>query len=123
MWSVMLALARPAMVFAAIGNTVPAWNDFCFPLVFLQNERLQTLPQGLTVFMGDYNTERGLLFAGLTLASLPLTFVYILLSRHVLFGMARGRIEAGLRLNKGAEQVVAFGAVTCDGHRLTAIII
>lgn len=66
----MLTLARPAMVFAAIDNTVMAWNDFFFPPVFLQNERLQTLPQGLTVFMGESNTEWGLLFARLTLASL-----------------------------------------------------
>lgn len=109
----MLTLARPAMVFAAIDNTVMAWNGFFLPLVFLQNECLQTLPQGLTVFMGEYNTAWGLPFAGLTLASLPLTLVYILLLRHVLVGMTRERIETGLRLNESAGQVVAFGAVTC----------
>jgi raffinose/stachyose/melibiose transport system permease protein len=113
MWSVILTLARPAKVFAAIDNTVPVWNDFFFPLVFLQNERLQTLPQGLTEFMGGSKTEWGLLFAGLTLASLPLTLVDILLSRHVLFGMTRERIETGLRLNESAGSVVALGAVTC----------
>jgi raffinose/stachyose/melibiose transport system permease protein len=95
MWSVMLALARPAMVFAAIGNTVPAWNNFCFPRVFLQNEHLQTLPQGLTMFMGESNTGWGLLFAGLTLASLPLTFVYILLSRHVFSAWRESALKQG----------------------------
>jgi raffinose/stachyose/melibiose transport system permease protein len=66
----MLTLARPAMVFAAIDNAMPVGNNLFFPLVFLQDERLQTLPQGLTVFMGEYNTAWGLPFAGLTLASL-----------------------------------------------------
>jgi raffinose/stachyose/melibiose transport system permease protein len=33
MWSVMLPLARPAMVIAAINNAVPIWNDFFFPCV------------------------------------------------------------------------------------------
>ena len=91
----MLTLARPAMVFAAIDNTVMAWSDFVVPLVFLQNECLQTLPQGLTVFMGEYNTAWGLPFAGLTLASLPPTLVYILLSRHVLVGMIQGALKQG----------------------------
>lgn len=91
----MLTLARPAMVFAAIDNAVMAWNDFFFPLIFLLKERLQTLPQGLTVFMGEYNTEWDLLFAGLTLESPPLTLVYILLSCHVLVDMMQGALKQG----------------------------
>ena len=71
MWSVMLPLVRPAMVIAAIQNVVPIWNDFFFPLVFIQNDALKTLPQGLTTFMGEYTTDWGVLFAGLTLSAAP----------------------------------------------------
>ena len=67
MWSIMLPLARPAMVIAAIHNAVPIWNDFFFPLVFIQTDARKTLPQGLTAFMGEYTTNWGVLFAGLTL--------------------------------------------------------
>ena len=56
---IMLPLARPTLVIAAIQNAVPIWNDFFFPLVFITSERLKTLPQGLTVFMGEYNTRLG----------------------------------------------------------------
>jgi raffinose/stachyose/melibiose transport system permease protein len=93
MWSVMLPLARPAMVIAAIQNGVPIWNDFFFPLVFITTERLKTLPQGLTVFMGEYNTDWGVLFAGLTLSALPVTLVYIALSRQFIAGMTQGAIK------------------------------
>jgi raffinose/stachyose/melibiose transport system permease protein len=93
MWTVMLPLARPAMVIAAINNAVPIWNDFFFPLVFIQSNELKTLPQGLTIFMGEYNTEWGVLFAGLTLAALPITLLYIFLSRQFVAGMTQGAVK------------------------------
>ncbi len=93
MWSIMLPLARPAMVIAGIQNAVPIWNDFFFPLVFITTDRLKTLPQGLTVFMGEFNTDWGVLFAGLTLAALPITLLYIALSRQFIAGMTQGAIK------------------------------
>ncbi|TPW26324.1 carbohydrate ABC transporter permease [Pararhizobium mangrovi] len=93
MRSVILPLARPAMVIAAIQNLVPIWNDFFFPLVFIQTESLKTLPQGLTTFMGEYNTNWGVLFAGLTLAAAPITLVYIVLSRQFINGMTSGAVK------------------------------
>ena len=90
MLQVMLPLARPAMVIAAIQNAVPIWNDFFFPLVFISSDRLKTLPQGLTVFIGEYNTDWGVLFAGLTLAALPITAVYIAMSRQFIAGLTQG---------------------------------
>ena len=65
-----LSVLGPALVIAGIQNAVPIWNDFFFPLVLITSDRLKTLPQGLTVFMGEYNTDWGVLFAGLTLAAL-----------------------------------------------------
>jgi raffinose/stachyose/melibiose transport system permease protein len=93
MWSIMLPLTRPAMVIAAIHNAVPIWNDFFFPLVFVTSDPYKTLPQGLTVFMGEYNTDWGVLFAGLSLAALPITLVYIVLSRQFIAGLTQGALK------------------------------
>lgn len=93
MWSVMLPLVRPAMVIAAIQNVVPIWNDFFFPLVFIQNDNLKTLPQGLTSFMGEYTTDWGVLFAGLTLSAAPIILIYIILSRQFINGMTAGAVK------------------------------
>jgi raffinose/stachyose/melibiose transport system permease protein len=93
MGSIMLPLAKPALIIAGIHNAVPIWNDFFFPLVFIQNDRLKTLPQGLTIFMGEYNTDWGVLFAGLTLAALPITALYMLLSRQFIAGLTQGAVK------------------------------
>jgi raffinose/stachyose/melibiose transport system permease protein len=93
MVTIMLPLAKPALVIAGIHNAVPIWNDFFFPLVFIQTDALKTLPQGLTIFMGEYNTDWGVLFAGLTLAALPITLVYMALSRYFIAGLTQGAVK------------------------------
>ena len=93
MMLVMLPLARPAMVIVAIQNAVPIWNDFFFPLILITSDNLKTLPQGLTVFMGEFTTNWGVLFTGLSLAALPITLVYIALSRHFIAGITQGAVK------------------------------
>lgn len=93
MWSIMLPLVRPAMVISGIQNVVPIWNDFFFPLIFIQKDSLKTLPQGLTTFMGEYTTDWGVLFSGLMLSSAPVILVYIILSRQFINGMTAGAIK------------------------------
>lgn len=93
MFSVMLPLVKPPLVIAAIHNAVPIWNDFFFPLVFIQTDSRKTLPQGLTTFMGEYTTDWGMLFAGLTLATIPITMIYIALSGQFIRGMTQGGLK------------------------------
>ncbi|HEX4570171.1 MAG TPA: carbohydrate ABC transporter permease [Dongiaceae bacterium] len=93
MMQIMLPLARPAMVIVAIQNAVPIWNDFFFPLILITSDNLKTLPQGLTVFMGEFTTNWGVLFTGLSLAALPITLVYIALSRQFIAGITQGAVK------------------------------
>ncbi|MBM1218599.1 carbohydrate ABC transporter permease [Ponticoccus sp. SC2-23] len=93
MWSVMIPLCRPALVIAGIYNLVPIWNDFFFPLVFIQDDALKTLPQGMTTFIGEFSTNWGVMFAGLTLAAAPITILYIVLSKQFINGMTAGAVK------------------------------
>ena len=93
LFRIILPLTRPALVIVAIYNLVPVWNDFFFPLVFVQSERLKTLPLGLTVFMGQYSTDWAVLFAGLTLAALPVIALYTVMSRQFIAGLTAGALK------------------------------
>jgi raffinose/stachyose/melibiose transport system permease protein len=90
---VMLPLVRPALVIVLIYNVIPIWNDFFFPLVFIQSDRLKTLPLGMTAFFGQYYTDWAVLFAGLTLAALPVITLYVLLSQHFIRGLTAGAVK------------------------------
>lgn len=84
---------EPALVIVAIQNAVPIWNDFFFPLVLITSDNLKTLPQGLTVFVGEFTTDWGVLFTGLTLAALPITVLYIVLSKQFISGITQGAVK------------------------------
>ena len=93
MVEIMVPLITPAMVIAGIYNAVPIWNDFFFPLIFIQTPQNKTLAQGLTSFFGEYSVNFGVLYAGLTLAALPVVFVFIVQSKRFIAGMTAGAIK------------------------------
>ncbi len=90
---VMLPLVRPALVIVTVYNVIPIWNDFFFPLVFIHSDRLKTLPLGMTTFFGQYYTDWAALFAGLTLAAVPVVALYVLLSQHFIRGLTAGAVK------------------------------
>lgn len=92
-WRIILPLIRPALVIVTIYNAIPIWNDFFFPLVFIQKDHLKTLPLGMTVFFGQYQTDWGLLFSALSIAIVPMTMLYILLSKQFVQGLTAGAIK------------------------------
>ena len=89
----MLPLVRPALAIVTVYNIIPIWNDFFFPLVFIHEDAVKTLPLGLTVFFGEYQTNWALLFAGLSLAAAPVLLLYILLSQQFIKGLTAGAVK------------------------------
>src|SRR5439155_22803447 len=89
----MVPLVRPALVLAVVYNLIPVWHDFFFPLVFIQTDRWKTLPLGLTAFFGQSSADWGALFAGLTLAAVPVVTLYALLSQQFIRGLTAGAVK------------------------------
>ena len=73
-WRIAVPLARPAMFTAAIVNMIWVWNDFLFPLVFINTPAKKTLPVGLADFVGEHITNYPVMLAAIFIAALaPLT--------------------------------------------------
>lgn len=90
---VLVPLVKPGLAIVAIYSAIPIWNDFFLPLVFLQDPSKKTIMQGLTAFFGEYQSQWGPLFAGLTLAALPLIVLYLLLSEQFIKGLTAGAVK------------------------------
>ncbi|MER7457413.1 carbohydrate ABC transporter permease [Micromonospora sp. NPDC126480] len=93
---VMLPMARPGMISIAIFNFLSHWNQFILPQVLMQGDDSKwVLAQGLTAlavsqgYEGDYSG----LFAGLTIATLPVLAVYILFQRQIQTGLTAGQLK------------------------------
>ncbi len=90
---VVMPMTTPAIALVTIYNAVPIWNDFFFPLVFLQSNKLKTLPVGLSTFFGQHSTNWSLLFTGLSLAILPMLILYLFMSSYFIKGMTAGAVK------------------------------
>ncbi|WP_435820997.1 carbohydrate ABC transporter permease [Micromonospora musae] len=93
---VMLPMARPGMISIAIFNFLSQWNQFILPQVLMQGDDSKwVLAQGLTAlavsqgYQGDYSG----LFAGLTIATLPVLVVYVIFQRQVQSGLTAGQLK------------------------------
>jgi len=90
---VVLPMVSAAIALVTIYNAVPIWNDFFFPLVFLQSDRLKTLPVGLTSFFGQHSTDWNLLFTGLSISILPILILYLFMAKYFIRGMTAGALK------------------------------
>lgn len=92
-WRIMLPLVRPGLATVVIVNVVPWWNDFFFPLLFIQTDTWKTIPLGMQIFFGQHLVDWSLVFSGMVLASLPLLVIYLLMSRQFIAGLTAGAVK------------------------------
>jgi len=92
-WRIMLPLVRPGLATVVIVNVVPWWNDFFFPLLFIQSDTWKTIPLGMQIFFGQHLVNWSLVFSGMVLASLPLLVIYLLMSRQFIAGLTAGAVK------------------------------
>lgn len=92
---VMLPMAKPGLISVGIFNFLGHWNQYLLPLVLLKSDSKYVLAQGLASlavqqgYRGDYSR----LFAGLTLAMLPVLVVYAVFQRQVQAGLTAGQMK------------------------------
>lgn len=90
---VIIPLSAPSIALVTIYNTVPIWNDFFFPLVFIRQDTLKTLPVGISSFFGQYQIDWALVFTSLSIAILPMLVLYLFMSRYFIKGITAGAIK------------------------------
>ena len=89
-WRIIVPLCRPVLVSAGLVYVLFAWNEFPFALILLNDPDLKTLPVGLLDFKSALQTDWSVLFAGLTLAALPMIILFISAQRTFVRGLADG---------------------------------
>ena len=93
LWHVVLPLMRPALGTVVIINFIAAWNDFFFPLIFITDKVKRTIPVGMMSLFGEHSADWGSLFAGLTLASLPMIVLFFIASKQFMEGLTAGAVK------------------------------
>ncbi|MFF0573904.1 carbohydrate ABC transporter permease [Streptosporangium saharense] len=92
---IMLPMAKPGLISVGIFNFIGQWNQYLIPLVLVSDDSRFVLSQGLANLAVEqgYAGDRSGLFAGLTIAMLPILVVYALLQGRVQAGMTAGALK------------------------------
>lgn len=99
-FQIMLPMARPGLLSVGIFNLLGQWNQYILPLTLMQKQSGEdadrsVLTQGLVSLMlqQGYNGDMPALFAGMTIAMLPVLAVYLVFQRQVQTGLTAGALK------------------------------
>ncbi|MFZ5677737.1 MAG: carbohydrate ABC transporter permease [Pseudomonadota bacterium] len=92
-WYVVMPLVKPAMITVAILNAINIWNELLFALLFISDDAKRTLPAGIVRFSGYHSTDYSLIFAALTITTIPIMIFYFICQRHVMRGLTAAVAE------------------------------
>lgn len=92
-WRIVFPLARPAVAAVAIFTAVGVWNDFLGPLIYLQDDAVQTLSIGLQAFRSSHDIQFNLLMAAAVMIIAPLVVLFFAFQRYFIRGITLGSFK------------------------------
>ncbi|MEM6428484.1 MAG: carbohydrate ABC transporter permease [Deinococcota bacterium] len=90
---IMLPLASPGLITAAIFTFLFGWNDLVFALTLTNTDQFRPVTAGLWTFIGVNNTDWNSVMAFSTLAMLPPLAVFLTAQRYVVAGLTSGAVK------------------------------
>jgi sn-glycerol 3-phosphate transport system permease protein len=93
MTRVAVPLARPTIAALALFSFFDAWNQYLWPLVITQDDRLRTVQIGLRQLSRVSVDRVNVTFAGTVLAALPLFILLFIFQKQLVRGLTAGAVK------------------------------
>ncbi len=90
---VILPLAGPGIVTAAIFTFVAVWNEYVLALTLISSDEKKPLSVGITSFIGQYEVQYQYLFATAVLAILPVAIMFAIIEKKLVGGLTAGAVK------------------------------
>lgn len=93
--SIVLPLMKPAIAVQAIFGFVSSWNNYFTPALILHDDKKKTLPILIAQLRAaDWlKFDMGQVYVMITFSILPVIVVYLILSKHIVQGVALGSVK------------------------------
>lgn len=93
---IVLPLCTPALAALTIFRFTHNWDNFLWPLVVIQRPDMRTVPLGLALFQGEFQTVAyHYAMAATLIAILPVVIIFLLLQRQFIRGIALTGLREG----------------------------
>jgi multiple sugar transport system permease protein len=90
---IVLPLARPGIVTAAVFAFIAAWNEYVVALTLMTDPAMKPLTVGITTYVTAYVQHWNALFAASVLAIVPVVVLFALVERYLVGGLTAGSLK------------------------------
>ena len=95
-YKILFPLLKPITSTIALLSFRAGWNEYILPLVFtMSNDKMRPLTVGVNMLSqtGDGAAAWNIVFAGASLAIIPIVIIYFMFSKHFMTGMTAGAVK------------------------------
>jgi ABC-type glycerol-3-phosphate transport system permease component len=92
-WRIILPIAAPGIVTAAIFAFVLSWQEYIFALLYTTSERAQTAPVLVFYLLGQHQIDYARLMSAAVLLSIPIAVPFAIIQRFYRSGLTEGGIK------------------------------
>jgi multiple sugar transport system permease protein len=94
-WRIILPLSGPVLTTLAILTFVGMWNQYFFPLIMINDPKLQVITVGLTLLRGQFGAGAlGTIAAALAMAIVPVLIVFLALQKYIIKSIVSTGVKA-----------------------------
>ncbi|WP_319756302.1 carbohydrate ABC transporter permease [uncultured Sphaerochaeta sp.] len=87
-WRIVLPNCMPVIATLSILSFRSQWDNLLWPLLVSQSEKMKTIPQYISSFALERNTDEGAMMAAALLASIPMFVLFMSLTKYFIGGSA-----------------------------------
>jgi raffinose/stachyose/melibiose transport system permease protein len=92
-WRIVMPISWPAIAAVIIFQFMASFNEFVLALVTIDRNELKPMTLVPLMYSGQFMARPGVMFATLTLNTIPVLIIYILMQRYLTRGMTAGAIK------------------------------
>lgn len=93
LFRILIPTIAPGIVATGAFAFVNSWNDFVYALNFINNQKLFTLPVGLSMMKGEFTIDYGALCAGCIISLIPVLLLFAYVQKYLVKGLAAGAVK------------------------------
>jgi len=91
---IVFPILSPILVVLAIYTFVTVWGDFIWQVIIITSPKMQTIPVGLTMWLGDQGRlDQGLYMTNVMITLIPSIIVFLLFQRYFIKGLTLGALK------------------------------
>jgi multiple sugar transport system permease protein len=93
LWRIIVPLAAPGVVTAAILAFVNSWNEFLLALTFNSAPNMKTVPVGVMLYQGEFTFPWPLISAAIIITIIPIVVLILIFQRRIISGLTAGGVK------------------------------